>query len=81
MFPEFAAFSVEIKNLIFTTEDGRRYPRTAILTLISHDGHTEFVEKLGYVDEKWIFDRIDKEEPMVLDHCFVEQLSLPEYRI
>ncbi len=80
MFPEFAAFNVEIKNLRFTTDDGRKYPKTAILTLISQDGHSEFVEMLGYVDEKWIFDRITKEEPLVLDHCFIEKLSLADYR-
>jgi hypothetical protein len=80
MFPEFSAFTVEIKNLRFTTDDGRKYPKTAILTLISPDGHSEFVEMLGYVDEKWIFDRIDKEEPLVLDHCLIEKLSLADYR-
>ena len=80
MFPEFAAFNVEIKNLRFITDDGRKYPKTAILTLISPDGHSEFVEMLGYVDEKWIFDKIDKEEPLVLDHCLIEKLSLTDYR-
>jgi hypothetical protein len=80
MFPEFAAFNVEIKNLRFTSEDGRKYPKTAILILIAPDGHSEYVEMLGYVDEKWIFDRIDKEEPLVLDHCFIEKLSLTDYR-
>lgn len=80
MFPEFAAFNVEIKNLRFTTDDGRKYPKTAILTLISADGHAEFVEMLGYVDEQWIFDRITREEPLVLDHCFIEKLSLSDYR-
>jgi len=80
MFPEFAAFNVEIKNLRFTTDEGHKFPKTAILTLISPDGHSEYVEMLGYVDEKWIFDRIDREEPLVLDHCFIEKLSLSDYR-
>ncbi len=80
MFPEFAAFNVEIKNLRFTTDDGRKYPKTAILTLISSDGHSEYVEMLGYIDEKWIFDKIDKEQALVLDHCYIEKLSLADYR-
>jgi hypothetical protein len=80
MFPEFAAFNVEIKNLRFTTDDGRKYPKTALVTLISADGHSEYVEMLGYIDEKWIFDEIDKEQSLVLDQCYIEKLSLADYR-
>ena len=49
MFPEFAAFNVEIKNLRFTADDGQKYPKTAIVTFISPDGHSEYVEVLGYL--------------------------------
>lgn len=80
MFPEFAAFNAEIKHLRFTTDDGRKYPKTAILTFISTDGHSAYMEMLGCIDEKWIFERIDKEESLLLDHCYIEKLSLTDYR-
>ena len=80
MFPEFAAFNVEIKNLKFKSDDGRKYPRTAILTFISPDGHSEHIEILGCVDEKWIFETISKGKSLILDHCYIETLSLADYR-
>jgi hypothetical protein len=80
MLPEFTAFNVEVKNLRFTTDEGRKYPKTAILTLVSPDGHSEYIEMLGYIDDNWIFDRIEKKESLVLDNCYIEDLSLADYR-
>ncbi|MFC2111835.1 potassium channel family protein [Bacteroidota bacterium] len=80
MFPEFADFKVEIKDLKFTTESGLSYPKTAVLTFISSEGHLESVHELGYLEEKDIFGIIQRGDPLVLDNCYIDKLSLADYR-
>ncbi len=80
MFPEHSTFSVEIKNVVFTTDNGNTFPRTAIVTFVSPDGHHESVERLGYLPEEDIFNKIDNEEPLNLDHCYIDKLSITDYK-
>lgn len=80
MFPEFAAFNVEIKDLKFTTGDGLKLSKTAILTFISPDGHHETIKELGYLEENEIYEIIHRGDSLILDNCYIDQLSLAQYR-
>jgi hypothetical protein len=81
MFPEFAAFNVDIKELKFTGENGQTFSRTATITFVSpEDGHHESVRELGYLEESEIFGIIERGESLVLDHCYIDRFSLADYR-
>jgi len=80
MFPEFSSYSVEIKDSNFTRKDGKIFHRTALLTLVSPDGnHTDVIE-LGFLKEDELFKMIDDGKPFDIDHCYIEQFSLADYR-
>ncbi len=80
MFPKFASFKVEIRESGFSPYEGLSYPRTAQITFFSPDGYHKIVEELGYLEEAEIFDLISKGRPLILDRCYIENLSLQEYR-
>lgn len=80
MIQGYQSYKVEVKNLKFTTDEGIRHPRTAIITFLLEDGHTTRVELMGYRDQDEIFEMIGKEEALNLDHCYINHLSLPAYR-
>ncbi len=80
MFPEAADFSVEIRDRDFTSAAGITYPKTAVLTFHSSGNHQESVFELGYPGEEEIFESIRKGRPLVLDHCYIDHLSLSDYR-
>ncbi len=73
-------FKVEIKNLKFTSDEGRIYPKTAIVSLLDEFGGVSSVELFGHVDTEEIYMKIDKNEPIVLDHCYITNFSLSIYR-
>lgn len=80
MFSEFTSYRVEIKNLKFVTDDGVRYPKTAILT-VNIPGHTNpVVELLGYRDPEDIYRSIDQGIAIKLDQCYLNKFSLSDYR-
>ena len=68
MFPEFAAFNVEIKDKEFIADGGLNFPRTAIITFISAEGHEESVSELGYPGEQKIYEMISRGDPLILDN-------------
>ncbi len=76
----FSTYNVEIKNLKYITEDGRKFPRTAIITFVSAEGHEESISQLGYPGEQEIWDIIRRGDPLNLDNCYIDHLSLPDYR-
>ncbi|HEC41847.1 MAG TPA: two pore domain potassium channel family protein [Bacteroides sp.] len=80
MFPEFVDFKVEIRDQELTTESGLTYPQTAVLTFITTEGHLESVIRLGYLTEEDIFGIIQRGDDLQIDHCYIDNLSLPNYR-
>ena len=80
MFPEFSSYSVEIKDSKFTREDGHTFPKTAYLTLVSPDRNHSDVIILGFLEEDALFKMIDGGIPFDIDHCYIEQFSLADYR-
>lgn len=80
MFPEPAAFKVDIKDQKFTSDKGMKYSRTALITILTSQDHHESVQEYGYIDENEIFEIIHKGDPLVLDQCYIDKFSLTEYR-
>ena len=80
MFPEFSSFRVDIKKSGYSPREGLSYPGTAVITFVSPDGYHEITEELGFLDETEIFERITAGKPLVLDRCYVDKLSLVNYR-
>lgn len=80
MFPAFSSFSVVIEEKEFIREDGIRFPRSAVLTFISPDGHHREEIHLGYADHDYIFKIISEGKKLDLDHCYIDMLSFGIFR-
>lgn len=80
MIPEYTSFKVDIKKLKFTTDEGIRFPKTAIVSFIVPGKNQPVVELFGYVDEEEVYGWIDEGKPVVLDNCYIPKFSLAEFR-
>jgi len=80
MFTEHSTHRVEIKNLKFITDDGVRFPKTAILTITTPGPANPVVELLGYMEMEEIYKCLDEGRPINLDYCYVNKFSLSVYR-
>ncbi len=76
----YSSYKVEIKHLKFITDDGRKYPRTAIITFIGDRGEELATELFGNMDTSEIYKMIEDGSELMLDNCFIEDLSLSFYR-
>ncbi len=81
MVPWHSSFSVEIKKLKFITEEGKRFPCTALIKFHLEGKDKPLVELMGYMDEKEIYKAIDKGEELNLDYCYIDKFSLKDYRL
>ena len=81
MVPGHTAFQVEIKKIKFETSEGMVFPKTAIVHFQLEGQETPQVELMGYLDEKEIYNAIEREEVINLDQCYVEKFSLRDYRL
>lgn len=81
MIPTHREYKVEIKRLKFESEKGIRYPHTALVHFYLQEKEQPLVELMGHMDEKEIYNQIDKGEPVILDNCFIEKFSLRDYRL
>lgn len=80
MIQAFTRFTVEIKNLKFITEEGRRLPKTAIIQFHFEGMEKPVVEILGYMEPEDIYKLIDENAPVNLDFCYINKLSINDYR-
>ena len=78
---DFTDFSVEIKKLKYTTDEGNVFPKTAIITFSLPDTGKKSVELLGYIDPEEIYRMIHEGESINLNDCYIDKFSLSEYRI
>ncbi|MCK4747458.1 MAG: two pore domain potassium channel family protein, partial [Bacteroidales bacterium] len=81
MIPGHAAFKVEIKKLKFETEAGIKFPGTALIQFQVKDREKPVVELMGFMEEKEIYNAIDRGDVLNLDHCYIEKFSLKDYRL
>lgn len=81
MVPHHTSYKVEIKKLKFKTEGGIRLPGTALIQFKVESRAKPVVELMGYMDEKDIYNAIDRGDELNLDHCYIEKFSLRDYRL
>lgn len=73
-------YKVEIKNVKFIADDGRSCPRTAIVTLIGHDGEQIGTELFGAIETTEIYKMISEGNDLNLDNYYISEFSLANFR-
>jgi len=76
----YPGYKVEIKNLKFLTEEGVRFPKTAIISFLDGNEKVSHVEIMGHLDCESIYGKINSGEALHLDHCYIKNFSLSNYR-
>ena len=77
---KFSTYRVEIKNLKYITDAGRRFPRTAIITFHDDRGKELATELFGNMETGEIYKLIHEGGDLNFDNCYIENLSLKSYR-
>ena len=77
---QYTNYKVEVKNLKYTTDDGKVFPGTAIVTLLDNKNQSVAVELFGYLETEKLHKMIDNKEDINLDYCLVKNFSLSVYR-
>ena len=80
MIQNFFNYKVKIKDTPFETESGKKYENTAAISFLDENKKEVSYIELGFIDKEEIYQLIDNEKPVDLDHCYVENFSLVEYR-
>lgn len=80
MITRYSNYHVEISNEPFLTNDGRRYPRTAVVRLFDEKGAEIGKELYANVEADWAYSQIKAGQALVFDNCYVFDFSLSVYR-
>ena len=81
MLPGHISFKAEIKKLKYETEEGVRFTGTALIHFQIPGKDKTLLELMGHLEEKEIYNAIDRGETINLDHCYIEKFSLRDYRL
>lgn len=81
MIPGHTSYEVEIKKLKFQTDEGIRFPGTALVRFLVEGRDKPLVELMGYIEEKEIYSAIDRGDIINLDQCYIDKFSLRDYRL
>ena len=81
MITGYKEYTTEIKKLKFETDEGIRFPYTALVNFYSNDQKKPVLELMGHMEEKEIYGAIDRGEALNLDNCYIEKFSLRDYRL
>ena len=81
MLTDLGNYSVELKDISFTSDYGVVFPMTAVITHENREGSKRSVEILGHLPSDDIYSLIEEGKPVNLDFCYVNRFSLSEYRI
>ena len=81
MIPWHRDYTADIKKLKFESDQGIRFPQTALVKFHVKEREQPIVELLGHLSEKELYEAIDRGEAINLDQCYVEKFSLRDYRL
>ena len=76
----YSNYRTEIKNVKFITDDGRTCPRTAIVTLIGHNGEEIGTELFGAIEMSDVYNLIKDGKELNFDNFYLSEFSLATYR-
>ncbi|MEN8203377.1 MAG: potassium channel family protein [Bacteroidota bacterium] len=74
-------YSVETKKVKHVTEEGRKFPATALVKFQMDGKEKPWVELMGYIGIREIYNAIDRGEKLNFDHCYIDKFSLRDYRL
>lgn len=77
---DYNRFDVDVKNIKFTSKNGRVYPKTAIVSFFENKKASKHVELFGCIPEEELFKMIDNKEDIELEHCYIDHFSIENYR-
>ncbi|MFC2151465.1 potassium channel family protein [Bacteroidota bacterium] len=80
MIQNYFNYKVKIKDTPFTSETGKKYENTAAISFLDENKKEVAYIELGFLDCEEIYKLIDEEKPINLDHCYIENFSLSDYR-
>ncbi len=77
---EYSNYQVSVKDVKFIADDGRIFPRTAIIRFLNKKGE-ELVQNLfGVIEPGRIHEIIAAGSDLNLDNCYIPDFSLASYR-
>lgn len=77
--PHFERFEVQIKKKPYTSPLGITYPLTATLIFFDIRGKIMFAKDYGHLKTEQIYERIELEQSINLDYCYVHNFSMAAY--
>jgi len=80
MITGYSSYQVGISDEPFITEEGIKFPRTAVVTLFDEKGDEIGQESFGEADIQWAYSRIKEGQSLSLNNCYVRDFSLASYR-
>jgi hypothetical protein len=75
-----ANYTTDIVDQPFETPGGQRFSKTVIVSFLNEWNNIISVRKYAHADKKELYEKISKGETIDLDHCYIHDLSLVEYR-
>ena len=80
MIADFFNYKIEKKPAGFGSASGVECESTACISFHDEKGKELAYFERGYCEAEKIFEKIDKEEEIDLDECFIENFSMEAYR-
>jgi hypothetical protein len=80
MITGYSNYRTEVKKVKFIADDGRTFPKTAIVTFLGDNGEEIGTELLGAVDMSEIYGLIKEGKDLNFDNLYLSEFSLSNYR-
>jgi len=80
MIKNYFNYKVKVTDKPFATESGNKFDHTAAISFLDENKKEIAYLELGYIDKEEVYKMIDQEKRINLDHCYIENFSLVEYR-
>ena len=80
MIQEFSGYQVEIINTQHRTETGNIFSKTARILFSVPATSKPVVIEMGFLDTEEIYNLIDHKKDILLSNCYLEGLSIADYR-
>ncbi|MEQ8323555.1 MAG: potassium channel family protein [Vicingaceae bacterium] len=76
----FHSYRVEITSKAFEADDGRKFAKTAKVSLLDYNNKPLDIRHYGVLEKEQLYDLIFSRNKINLDDCYVKDFSLSEYR-
>lgn len=80
MIKDYLTYKIKIKDSPFEAEGEKKFDNTVAVSFLDANKKEIAYIELGYVDKEEIYQLIDNKKPVNLDHCYIENFSLSDYR-